>query len=430
MPKIDLYSIFRPLMRIALRVYFKKIYIINEHHLPLGKKALYTLNHPTSFVDPMVLATQTSPYLHFLIRGDVFKKDFAKKLLNGIHGIPIFRRSDTSDSKNKNKETFDRVSDVLHRNESVMVMPEGSTDIKRRLRPFKKGFAHMAFHYRNKYNMDDLYIVPVSLSFSDPTRFRSVVHAHFSKPLLLSDYIADYDNDASSAINKLKSDLYDEMRANIVHIDKDEDLDLVDRGIKMIHRSYRFTLLPVKDKPRELLDLERSVSETVNGMDAQQKKDLTNMLDSYEESLSKNNTVDRVVASPISFNPLQLIFNILIAPLALAGYVMNFLPLFGGNKLAHKLMRRDEFICSVKLGASTIFYLIYGFLMFLILSLVFSIKAGLVALLALPVLGLLYLYFRGAWKRNITALRNMFINKETKEQLSKKRSEILAHFAS
>ena len=430
MPKIDLYSIFKTPLRIALRIYFKKIYLINSHRAPIGKKTIYALNHPTSFVDPILLVTQTKPFLYFLIRGDVFKKGLAEKALNSIHGIPVFRKTDASNSSDKNRATFDKVADKLHEGASVMVMPEGSTNKLRRLRPFKKGFAHMAFNYYKKYNMDDVQIVPVSLSYSDPTRFRSVVHIHFSKPLLLKDYIADYEKEPMDTINRMKDDLYKAMRSDIVHIEKDENLDLVDRGIKMVHRSYPFTLLPVKDTPRELLDLEMQVSETVNNMESDKRDEILGLMDSYEKDLKKYNTADKVIARDSSFNPLQLIFNLLLAPLGLLGYIANFLPLVAGNSLANKMMKRDEFRCSVKIGAAMIFYMLYCLIITLVLSLVFSFKWGIVALVGLPALGMLFIYFRGAWKRNITSFKALFVAKEAKSELKKKRSEILAHFAS
>lgn len=421
---MTLYSYFCPLIRIAVRIYFKKIYLINENKMPVGKKTLYLLNHPTSFVDPILLATQTKAYLHFLIRGDVFKKGLALRLLNGINGIPIFRASDSRNAKDKNKDTFDRIAKVLHNNGSVMIMPEGSTDKRRKLRPFKKGFAHMAMHYWKTYNLDDINIVPVSLSYSDPTRFRSVVHVKFDDPMLLSDYIESYEADQVKAINTMRDLAYSKMRDNIVHIERDEDADLVGRLISMDHNSHDFSLLPIKDSSEVLLQKEIRTTEFVNSLKEDQLASLTEKTNNYISALKSSKLSDAVIASRKGWNPVSFVVLILLMPFGLVGFLANVLPVYAGKRIAHKLMKRDEFICSLKIGASALFYHIYFLVIALAVFILLPWMYALTILVALPLTGLIYIYVRGLWKIHSIGLKRTLTTKNVLSELEEKRSAI------
>lgn len=422
---MDIYAIFSPPIRWGLRLYFKKIYIINEAKIPVGKKALYLLNHPTSFVDPILLATQTKAYLHFLIRGDVFKKGLALKLLNGIHGIPIFRATEVRNAKEKNEETFDRIAEVLHKEESVMIMPEGSTDKTRRLRPFKKGFAHMAFHYWKKYQDPDLLLVPVSLSYSDPTHYRSIVHVYFEEPIQLKDYIDSFEESPVHAVNQLRDDAYSIMRKNIVHIESDDDLELVDDLIKMTHNDFSFSLLPIKEDNGSLLQKEIKVSESVNSLNETEKDALKAKLKTYKTSLKQAGLEDGAVSNTKSWSPIIHLILALTSPIALLGFLLNALPLVAGKKLAYKLMKRDEFRCSVKIGAATILYMIYWLIALIILLLVLPWKMAIIASLSLPLSGLYFIYFKGAWARSIHRLKRL-VSKQAIKQLEQQRQWILS----
>lgn len=422
---MDIYSIFSPPIRLGLRIYFKKIYIINEANVPAGKKALYLLNHPTSFVDPILLATQTKAFLHFLIRGDVFKKGLALKLLNGIHGIPIFRATEVRNAKQKNEETFDRIAAVLHKNESVMIMPEGSTDKRRRLRSFKKGFAHMAFHYWKKYKDPDLLLVPVSLSYSDPMHYRSVVHVYFEEPIQLKDYIDSFEESPVHAVNQLRDDAYSIMRKNIVHIESDDDLELVDDLIKMTHNDFSFSLLPAKEDNGSLLQKEIKVSESINSLNETEKDALKAKLKTYKTSLKQAGLEDAAISNTKSWNPIIHLFLVLTSPIALLGFLLNALPLVAGKKLAFKLMKRDEFRCSVKIGAATILYMIYWLIASIILLLVLPWKMATLACLSLPLSGLYFIYFKGAWARSIHRLKRL-VSKQAIKQLEQQRQWILS----
>ncbi|MCK7557692.1 hypothetical protein MKQ70_22870 [Chitinophaga sedimenti] len=56
----------------------------------------------------MILGALFNRDMHFLARGDAFRKPTARKLLEALHNIPIFRISEGKENMGQNDETFER----------------------------------------------------------------------------------------------------------------------------------------------------------------------------------------------------------------------------------------------------------------------------------------------------------------------------------
>ena len=69
-----IYSFVRPIAAYALKIFFRKIYFTNRDRIPKGKPLILAINHPTAFIEPCILACFLPIKLHFLVRGDLFKK--------------------------------------------------------------------------------------------------------------------------------------------------------------------------------------------------------------------------------------------------------------------------------------------------------------------------------------------------------------------
>ncbi len=53
-----IYVVFEPGLHWAFRLFFRKIYLNNTYGVPTDKPVLLAANHPTAFVDPLLLAHQ------------------------------------------------------------------------------------------------------------------------------------------------------------------------------------------------------------------------------------------------------------------------------------------------------------------------------------------------------------------------------------
>ncbi|PRY90938.1 lysophospholipid acyltransferase family protein [Mongoliibacter ruber] len=191
----DLFNAFlRLTVKLSLHLYFQKIRVFGKENLPKGKAVLIVCNHQNALIDPLLIATHTQLKPHFLTRASAFKNPIAAKILNYIRMIPVYRIRDGKDKMEKNKETFQKSVDILHQKGSILIFGEGGHDMKRTLRPLKKGFARIAFQTLEQNPELELLILPVGINYSAHTRSGSEVSIHFGKPFPAGDFYPKYDN--------------------------------------------------------------------------------------------------------------------------------------------------------------------------------------------------------------------------------------------
>lgn len=170
-------------VRIALRLYYKKIYVEGKENIPKGTPIILVANHQNALIDPLLLATHIRLNPYFLTRASVFKKPFVAKLLNFIRMLPVYRVRDGFSSIQKNEQTFDQTFEVLKKNGTVIIFAEGSHSLQRFIRPLSKGFTRMAFGLKDRYPELTPVILPVGINFSAHRRSGSIVRIILGKPV-------------------------------------------------------------------------------------------------------------------------------------------------------------------------------------------------------------------------------------------------------
>ena len=122
-----LYQFLKILVRIALKLFFKRIYISGLEHIKNDRPQLIASNHPSGFLEPLIMACFFPKSLHFLVRGDVFDKKWLRPLLISTNQIPIFRFKDGFSKLRENHHTMDDSTRVLTDNKNLLIFVEGST---------------------------------------------------------------------------------------------------------------------------------------------------------------------------------------------------------------------------------------------------------------------------------------------------------------
>lgn len=129
---------------------------------------LLIANHPNSFLDATIIAAQFDQPVHFLARGDAFKKPWHRTLLSLLHMVPIYRLSEGRENLHLNEYAFERSQALLRDQQIVLIFIEGICLNTHQLQPFKKGAARIALT-AIKENIP-LRILPIGInyhSFSD-----------------------------------------------------------------------------------------------------------------------------------------------------------------------------------------------------------------------------------------------------------------------
>ena len=90
-----IWQILRFWVSFILPPFYKRLQIKNPHFARIKGPVIIAMNHPNSFVDPILFAVLTHPLRpSFLARGDAFKPGIASWFLGKIGIIPIFRIQD------------------------------------------------------------------------------------------------------------------------------------------------------------------------------------------------------------------------------------------------------------------------------------------------------------------------------------------------
>lgn len=211
-------------VRFALQLFFRKREIVNNPKSNFNR-TIYVSNHAASFMDPIVIACFNRPIVFFMTRSDVFTT-FSKPFLHSMHMLPIYRQQDGVNTKEKNREVFQKCTDVLVSKRSLLIFGEGFTDdfFIRRLKPVKKGAVRIGFTALESCNWEkEIFIAAVGCNYTEPNKFRSELLIANGEPILLNNYKLEYEENPDKVVTELTRLVEQEMKAQITHVE-DEDL--------------------------------------------------------------------------------------------------------------------------------------------------------------------------------------------------------------
>ena len=233
MKKLWLYIV-RAYLRIGLFFYFRRLHIHNLKNIPKDKPVLLLSNHQNALLDALLIATKSERFAYFLTRAAVFKKPLVSKLLNSLQMLPVYRVRDGWNTITNNNAIFETCSELLNQKEAVVIFPEGSHNLARRVRPLSKGFTRIVFDTLEKFPDTDLQIIPVGLNFMNATHFADSAALYFGNPIQAKSFITENRNDSVIA---LKKRIYSEISKLTTHIPTD-DYDNMLRKLNALHVNY------------------------------------------------------------------------------------------------------------------------------------------------------------------------------------------------
>lgn len=352
-----LYSFVRPIARLGLKAFYRKIYVSNAERMPRDKPVFLASNHPTAFIEPCLMACFLDRPLFFLVRGNLFQKKIFDQLLRSLNMLPIYRRKDGGYSKVKNNyETFNAVFKALHDNRTVMILIEGSTIQVKRLRPLKKGTARMAFGAIETYDLEEVYIVPGGVNFTYAHRPRSEVMIEIGEPVCAKDYLEEYVHNTNKGIMDLTNAVKPALEDCLVSVEDPENDEVVE-GLLQMHRStFREPRFSVVSQDSERFEMEKAVALKVSQADPESLPALRKAVGDYFEHLGQFGLEDRTLMQrdrPPAAWPLWLGF-----PIFMVGYLLNKPLTLVGKYISETRVKTHEFVMPVRWGISLGVYLL------------------------------------------------------------------------
>lgn len=401
-----LYSFGYSICLVSFHAFYKRVHFRGLENIPVDKPAIIACNHPNSFLEAITVAVfyryTIGENLHFLVRGDVFKNPLARKALNALNMLPIYREQDGDNNFDANLETFNAVTKLLENKQRIMIFAEGICIVEKRLRPIKKGAAKALFHALNTAQkpLDDLQLIPMGVNYTYPSIYRKgEFMMRVGEPIDITPFKEIAQENQAKAINEVTKCLRVEMAKHVVIIDKKEAEAVTEVFLEINRNTITDNaLFPIQVNQDVQLVSEKILAEKVNAFfeNEASAQEISALALDYKKRLTKNNIDDRDVAGTNKFSGAYFIPLVVLAPLFAAGFVLNCLPFLWASNFTKKNIKSNVFYASVLFGATTIGYLIYLIVVVLILAFI-SWKAMLASILVLPAMGFFALFYRDVW---------------------------------
>ena len=160
--------------RLALWIFCPQVRIEGADLMTTRGPLLIVANHPDSFLDAIILGAYYPRKLHFLARGDVFRKPLYGFLLRSIGMIPIHRAREGREHLHLNESTFQESVEVLRRGDGLLIFIEGICLLTHEIQPFKKGATRILESAQAAGIQPMVHVV--GLGYSDFRAFGKVIH--------------------------------------------------------------------------------------------------------------------------------------------------------------------------------------------------------------------------------------------------------------
>ncbi|MGB3947327.1 MAG: lysophospholipid acyltransferase family protein [Bacteroidia bacterium] len=344
-------------MKITVKVFFRSISIRNKELIPSKGPLLVLVNHPSTFMDPIVVATMLEREVYFLAKGSLFNNAFSKWLLPKLNIIPVYRQKDDPSLMSKNEETFIKCFEHLEKGGVLLMFPEGISITERKLRPIKTGAARIALgaEARNNFNLN-VKIVNIGLNYANPHKFNRDLFINIEKPIQTSVYKNNYLQNDFTAVEQLTKDIKTQLEALIIAIEDER----IDKLVHNIERLYKYKLskeqgISIKNKDAEftltkaimeaVFYYQKNFPEKVDAIELRINEYLNNLgrIGLTDEDIAKNKKNESFFVSNIK----SFAIIIIGLPVFIYGFINNILPFEIPARIAKKVSSSIEFVGAI-----------------------------------------------------------------------------------
>lgn len=211
----------------GFRLFFRRHHEVRPSKKRFGR-TIFVSNHPSSFLDPLVVSCLRKPVVFFMTRSDVFNR-ITRPIFWLAHMLPIYRQQDGENSQEKNKKVFKMATKALASKRNLLIFGEGITDdsFERRLKPIKKGAVRIGFTALEDLDWSvDIQVQGIGINYTNPEVLRSEVLVAAAEPIVLNEFKEAYLDNPSRVIADLNRELEQRMQAQITHVQSDEHIGL------------------------------------------------------------------------------------------------------------------------------------------------------------------------------------------------------------
>ena len=414
----------------SLRLYFRKIQLVNPTRKFFGS-TIYVSNHASAFMDPLIVSVLRRPIVFFMTRSDIFTK-WNQPFLSSAHMIPIYRQHDGGNAVEKNKRSFRKATEILASRRNLLIFGEGMTDdvFERRLKPLKKGALRIGFTALESTNWEKkIQIVGLGCNYTDPNVMGSDLLIAESEPIILNDYREQYKKNPSKTINELNRILELRLSGEITHIELDQDFAFHEQVMKITRKGMDARCFDPRLSLVQRWKYSKALAHFMNQFQGVYPEKLTSLkgeLSNYFDSLrTKGMTEEHFYPSQRKINVMGRLAFVLLAPIALLGFVHAYIPYILVKRFVEKTFKRKVFWCSTKMVVTMLLMQLFNLPILFLIPKFFDLPFW-VALLYFGNIGLLSLLWY-EWRRAFVNWKSIKQHKkgDASGELWQKREELI-----
>ncbi|MFN7118415.1 MAG: 1-acyl-sn-glycerol-3-phosphate acyltransferase [Saprospiraceae bacterium] len=418
------YQFLKIIVQLGFYTYYQKRTVVNRKVLRLKGPAIVVSNHPCTLMDPLNVGVWAREQFYFLANAGLFKSKFGNWFFNTFYCIPIERLQDTGGKPVNNAANFARCDAHMVKGGTLYIAPEGDSWMRRHLQKLKTGTVRIAFNSEQQHDYQlDLKIIPVGLTYSAPTAFRSNVFINVGEPLYVRDFREAYETNALEAVKSVTVVLQEQLRTLMVDTADDAE-DLFITQLEAILQNNQ----PLK--PEAEFHRTKQLIVAIRAWQAKNPvhfAEFQAQVKAYFQQLQQYKISDEAVAhSPDKSLIIKLLFLILGLPVFCYGFVHHFFPAFVPFLLAWFLVKQAGlyigYTSTVKFAVGVITVPLFYWLQSELIAHWFSTELSWWYLLTLPLAGLF------AWEYWIFAKKTLrffrFNTLKDKQLLKRNRTQL------
>lgn len=203
-------------MRAALYCYFGKIRVHNIEAIPLKGPLMLLPNHQNALLDALLIATLCTRKPYFLTRSDVFSNALFRSFFNFFRMLPVYRLRDGRGTLGRNEAIFQRCAELLSQGEAILLFPEASHNLERRVRPLSKGFTRILFRCLEQNPDLEILLQPVGLNFYRAADFPDRAAIYYGSTIPVTPHY--FPDDLRKSSDQLKHAVAGQLKTLTTHI--------------------------------------------------------------------------------------------------------------------------------------------------------------------------------------------------------------------
>lgn len=328
--------------RLLARGIFRSVEVDNPEPGWSHGPAILVANHPTGFSDPALLLGLLESSPRFLAKSTLWKTPGLGWFLDRIGAIPIYRAEDGSTAKNA--QMFRAAIAALAGGATIAMFPEGGANPAPSLAPIKTGAARLALGAQAE-GVAGLQLVPVGIHYEDEAGIRTRAYIRVGDVLDLDCELATIgvapttDAEDHEAVRLLTAVIEERLRNSAPDYKSDDEAGRLVFASEIALRDRGRFRVSLADRQRIATALAHVAPDLRFSVEVE--------ADGYRERLNRAGVTDgdvMLTRGPAGLGQrlvLLLVALVILAPLVLAGMLLNLVPaaaLYAASRYRHATM--------------------------------------------------------------------------------------------